>query len=62
MIFINSNSNVDVAIERSSKEEALIIKELVKKFEGKSFAILTPYKKQVKVLKEVLGRKYLKIL
>jgi hypothetical protein len=58
MIFINSNSNVDVAIERSSKEEALIIKELVKKFEGKSFAILTPYKKQVKVLKEVLGRKY----
>jgi hypothetical protein len=58
MIFIDSNSNTNEAIERSSIEEALIIKELVKKLEGKSFAILTPYKKQVKVLKEILGRKY----
>jgi superfamily I DNA/RNA helicase len=58
MIFINSNSNTNEAIERSSIEEALIIKELIKKLEGKSFAILTPYKKQVKVLKEILGRKY----
>ena len=58
MIFIDSNSNTNEAIERSSIEEALIIKELIKKLEGKSFAILTPYKKQVKVLKEILGRKY----
>ena len=58
LLFIDSNSNTNEAIERSSLEEALIIKELVKKLEGKSFAILTPYKKQVKILKEVLGRKY----
>jgi hypothetical protein len=58
MIFINSNSNTKEAIERSSIEEALVIKELVKKLEGKSFVILTPYKKQVKLLREVLGRKY----
>jgi hypothetical protein len=58
MIFVNSNSNTSEAIERSSIEEALLIKELVRKLEGKSFAILTPYKKQVKLLKEVLGRKY----
>ena len=57
MIFIDSNSNTNEAIERSSIEEALIIKELVKKLEGKSFAILTPYKKQVKILKEILGKK-----
>jgi hypothetical protein len=58
LLFIDSNSNTNEASERSSLEEALIIKELVKKLEGKSFAILTPYKKQVKILKEVLGRKY----
>jgi superfamily I DNA/RNA helicase len=58
MIFIDSNSNTNEASERSSIQEALIIKELVKKLEGKSFAILTPYKKQVKVLKEILGKKY----
>jgi len=58
LFFIDSNSNVDEAIERSSLEEVIIIKELVKKFEGKSFVILTPYKKQVKLLKEHLGRKY----
>ena len=57
LIFLNSNSNTNEAIERSSIEEALIIKELVKKLEGKSFAILTPYKKQVKILKEILGKK-----
>ncbi|MDY3205167.1 MAG: AAA domain-containing protein [Arcobacter sp.] len=58
LFFIDSASNIDEAIERSSLEEVLIIKELVKKFEGKSFVILTPYKKQVKLLKEHLGRKY----
>lgn len=58
LFFIDSASNVNEAIERSSLEEVLIIKELVKKFEGKSFVILTPYKKQVKLLKEHLGRKY----
>ncbi|WP_368029601.1 AAA domain-containing protein [Arcobacter sp. s6] len=58
LLFINSNSNTNEAIERSNLEEALIIKELVKKLEGKSFAILTPYKKQVKVLKNILGRRY----
>jgi superfamily I DNA/RNA helicase len=58
LLFIDSNSDSNDATERSSIQEALIIKELVKKFEGKSFAILTPYKKQVKILKEVLGRKY----
>lgn len=58
LFFIDSNSNIDEAIERSSLEEVIIIKELVKKFEGKSFVILTPYKKQVKLLKEHLGRKY----
>ncbi|MGE3298945.1 MAG: AAA domain-containing protein, partial [Arcobacter sp.] len=58
LFFIDSASNIDEAIERSSLEEVLIIKELVKKFEGKSFVILTPYKKQVKLLKEHLDRKY----
>ena len=58
LFFIDSASNIDEAIERSSLEEVLIIKELVKKFEGKSFVILTPYKKQVQLLKEQLGRKY----
>ena len=58
LLFIDSNSDANDVFERSSIEEALIIKELVRKFEGKSFAILTPYKKQVKILKEVLGRKY----
>ncbi|MCB9096455.1 MAG: ATP-binding domain-containing protein [Arcobacter sp.] len=58
LFFIDSDSNVNEASERSSLEEVLIIKELVKKFEGKSFVILTPYKKQVKLLKEQLGRKY----
>lgn len=58
LFFIDSASNVNEVIERSSLEEVLIIKELVKKFEGKSFVILTPYKKQVKLLKEHLGRKY----
>ena len=58
LLFINSNSNTNEVIERSNLEEALIIKELVKKLEGKSFAILTPYKKQVKVLKNILGRRY----
>ena len=58
LFFIDSASNIDEAIERSSLEEVLIIKELVKKFDGKSFVILTPYKKQVKLLKEHLDRKY----
>ena len=58
LFFIDSDSNVNEASERSSLEEVLIIKELVKKFEGKSFVILTPYKKQVQLLKEQLGRKY----
>ena len=58
LFFIDSALNVNEAIERSSLEEVLIIKELVKKFEGKSFVILTPYKKQVKLLKEHLDRKY----
>ena len=58
LFFIDSASNVNEAIERSSLEEVLIIKELVKRFEGKSFVILTPYKKQVQLLKEQLGRKY----
>lgn len=58
LFFIDSASNIDEAIERSSLEEVLIIKELVKRFEGKSFVILTPYKKQVQLLKEQLGRKY----
>ncbi len=58
LFFIDSESNVNEASERSSLEEVLIIKELVKKFDGKSFVILTPYKKQVKLLKEQLGRKY----
>lgn len=58
LFFIDSASNIDEAIERSSLEEVLIIKELVKRFERKSFVILTPYKKQVQLLKEQLGRKY----
>ena len=58
LFFIDSASNVNEAIERSSLEEVLIIKELVKRFERKSFVILTPYKKQVQLLKEQLGRKY----
>ena len=61
LFFIDSASNIDEAIERSSLEEVLIIKELVKKFEGKSFVILTPYKKQVKLLKEHLDRKYFEL-
>jgi len=58
LFFIDSNSSKEEAIERSSLEEVLIIKELLKKFDGKSFVILTPYKKQVNLLKEYLGRKY----
>jgi superfamily I DNA/RNA helicase len=57
IIFINSNSNPQDAIERSSIEEARIIKELVKDLND-DFVILTPYKKQVKLLKEVLGKSY----
>lgn len=57
IIFINSNSNPQDATQRSSIEEARIIKELVKDITD-DFAILTPYKNQVKLLKDVLGKSY----
>jgi hypothetical protein len=57
IIFINSNSNPQDATQRSSIEEARIIKELVKDIRD-DFAILTPYKNQVKLLKDVLGKSY----
>ena len=57
IIFINSNSNPQEATKRSSIEEAKIIKELVKDIKD-DFAILTPYKNQVKLLKEILGKNY----
>lgn len=57
IIFINSNSNPQDAINRSSIEEARIIKDLVKDIKD-DFAILTPYRNQVKLLKETLGKSY----
>lgn len=58
IISINSNSYEYPAYERSSINEALIIKDLVKEYDLNSFAILSPYKKQVKLLKETLGKHY----
>lgn len=57
LIFINSNSNVQKATQRSSIEEAMIIKEIIKNIK-ENFAILTPYKSQVKLLKDILGKEY----
>ena len=57
IIFINSNSNPQDAINRSSIEEARIIKDLLKDIKD-DFAILTPYRNQVKLLKETLGKSY----
>lgn len=57
LIFINSNSNFQDATNRSSIEEVMIIKNIVKNLK-EDFAILTPYKNQVKLLKENLGRDY----
>ena len=57
IIFINSNSNPQDAINRSSIEEARIIKDLLKDIKN-DFAILTPYRNQVKLLKETLGKSY----
>lgn len=58
IISINSNSNPKEAYERNSFEEANIIKLFLEKNKLKDFAILTPYKKQVELLKKTLGKEY----
>lgn len=58
IISINANSYEYPIYERSSLAEVLIIKDLVKDYDLNSFAILTPYKKQVKLLKQTLGKNY----
>jgi hypothetical protein len=58
IIAIHSNSNPLDANERSNEFEAKIIKQLVEEYDIDKFAVLTPYKKQVRLLKNTLGRQY----
>lgn len=58
IISVHSHSNPLDAIERSSMYEASIIKRLVSQYNVDDFVILTPYNKQVNLLKKTLGMEY----
>ena len=58
IISINAQSNPLEVYERSNQWEVDLIKKLISKENIEDFAILTPYNKQVQLLKKNLGRRY----
>ena len=58
IISINASSYDEEVFERSNQKEADLIKDLILKENLRDFAILTPYNKQVQLLKKNLANKY----